>query len=152
MGIQFSDEEEAAFLATMHTGIVTTVRSDGWPITLPVWFVFVNGAIYFSTPSRSKKVTRIAHDDRGCFLVEAGVAWADLHAVLWLGRFEVVEDGPELDIVGAAIDSKYGSFRSAPAALPDATKKHYGRRSVVYRLRPTERKITWDNRKIRSRE
>ena len=120
----------------MHTGIVTTVRRDGWPISLPVWFAYVDGAIYMRTPARSKKVARVRHDDRACFLVEAGEAWAELHAVLWLGRLVEVTDDDVRERAGAAITAKYAGFSMVRAKMPDATKQHYGTRDVMYELRP----------------
>jgi len=150
MGIQFTDEEEREFLTTMHTGVVTTLRRDGWPISLPVWFAYVDGAIYMRTPAKSKKVARVRHDDRACFLVESGEAWAELHAVLWLGRLVEVTDDDVRDRVGAMITAKYAGFRTVRAKMPDATKQHYGTRDVMYELRPTERRLTWDNRKLRT--
>ena len=150
MGIQFTEDEEREFLTTMHTGVVTTLRRDGWPISLPVWFAYVDGAIYFRTPAKSKKVARVRQDDRACFLVEAGEAWAELHAVLWLGRVVEVSDGDVRDRVGAAITAKYAGFSMVRATVPDATKQHYGTRDVMYELRPAERRLTWDNRKLRT--
>jgi len=150
MGIQFTDDEEREFLTAMHTGVVTTLRRDGWPISLPVWFAYVDGAIYLRTPAKSKKVARVRHDDRACFLVEAGEAWAELHAVLWLGRLVEVADDDIRDRVGATITAKYADFSTVRAKMPDATKQHYGTRDVMYELRPTERRLTWDNRKLRT--
>jgi hypothetical protein len=150
MGIQFTDDEEREFLTAMHTGVVTTLRRDGWPISLPVWFAYVDGAIYLRTPAKSKKVTRVHHDDRACFLVEAGEAWTELHAVLWLGRLVEVTDDDVSERVGAAITAKYVGFSMVRAKMPDATKQHYGTRDVMYELRATERRVTWDNRKLRA--
>jgi hypothetical protein len=150
MGIQFTDQEEREFLTTMHAGVVTTLRRDGWPISLPVWFAYVDGAIYVRTPAKSKKVARVRQDDRVCFLVEAGEAWAELHAVLWLGRLVEVTDDDVRDRVGSVIDAKYVGFSMVRAKMPDATKQHYGTREVMYELRPTERRLTWDNRKLRT--
>lgn len=151
MGIQFTDDEERLFLSTMHTGIVTTLRQDGWPISLPVWFAHLDGAIYLRTPARSKKVVRVRNDDRACFLVEAGEAWAELHAVVWLGRLIEVTDELERERAGSTITAKYAAFSMAPAKMPEASRQHYGRSDVMYQMRPDERRLTWDNRKLRTR-
>lgn len=150
MGIQFSDDEEREFLSTAHTGIVTTLRKDGWPISLPVWFVHLGGAIYLRTPARSKKVARVRNDDRACFLVEAGEAWKELRAVMWLGRLTDVTDEALRECVGSAFTAKYSAFSMVRSKVPDATKQHYGREDALYELRPDERRLTWDNRKLRS--
>ena len=41
MGVRLSEEEAWAELATAHTGILTTLRRDGRPVSLPVWLVAV---------------------------------------------------------------------------------------------------------------
>ena len=148
MSIRFTEQEERDFLTAAHTGIVTTVRRDGWPISLPTWFVYVDGAIYFRTPTKSKKVARARHDSRACFLVEAGQAWAGLHAVLWLGRLTEVTDEPLRDRVGAALRDKYSDARVAQKDMPAGTQKAYGTSDVLFELRPDERRLSWDNRKI----
>ena len=39
MSIRLSEEEAWAELDRAHTGIFTTLQRDGWPISLPMWFV-----------------------------------------------------------------------------------------------------------------
>ena len=50
------------------------------------------------------------------------------------------------------LEEKYAAFRTATAALPDATRQHYGGRAVVLELVPTEPPVTWDNAKLELRE
>ena len=38
MGVRLDDDEAWAELDAAHTGILTTLRRDGWPVSLPVWF------------------------------------------------------------------------------------------------------------------
>ena len=45
MSLRLDTDEAWAFLAAGHTGILTSLRSDGWPVSLPVWFVAFDGAI-----------------------------------------------------------------------------------------------------------
>ena len=144
MSVRLSEAEVADFLATAHTGVLTTLRADGWPVSLPVWFVVVDGAIHVRTPARSKKVQRVRHDDRVSFVVESGLRWDELKAVVVTGRASVVDDD-----VAAAFDAKYGAYRADRSTLPDATKRHYGGDATVLRIDPVQDLITWDNSKIR---
>jgi hypothetical protein len=148
MGIRLSDDELWAELEAAHTGIFTTLRSDGWPVPLPVWFVALDRRIHVSTPGRSKKVTRIRQDPRGSFLVERGERWVDLCAVMLPVTAEELAPGEELDRVKAAMDAKYADFRPPPSALPGATKEAYSG-MVVLRLEPAGPALTWDNARIR---
>ena len=86
MGIQLNPDEMNEFLEKGHTGILTTLRRDGFPVTLPTFFVAHEGRIYFASPSKTKKMARIKHDPRASFLVEAGLAWAEFKAVMLYGR------------------------------------------------------------------
>lgn len=148
MGIRLTDEEAWEFIADAHTSIFTTLRRDGWPVTLPLWHVVHEGAIYVGTPERSKKVTRVRHDDRGCLLVERGEAWVELAAVEVPVRATVLEPGDETARVGELFDAKYAAFRPEQARMPDATKKHYAGQ-VLIRLDPAGKFLTWDNSRLR---
>ena len=63
---RLTDDEIWEYVASAHTGIMTTLRRDGMPIAMPLWFAAVDRAIYVHT--RGKKLTRMAHDPRASFL------------------------------------------------------------------------------------
>jgi hypothetical protein len=148
VGIRLSDDELWAEMERAHTGIYTTLRRDGWPISLPTWFVAVDRQIYLSTPGRSKKVARIAHDRRGSFLVERGERWAELCAVMLPVIGEVLDPGEERDGALAALSRKYRDYRTRSSAMPRATRGVYSG-PLVIRLRPAGPALTWDNARIR---
>ena len=147
MSVRLSPDEAWDVLSTSHTGILTTLRRDGAPVTLPVWFVVLDRTICFAAPSRTKKVARIRNDGRGSFLVESGARWAELRAVHVNGTIEVVDDEATMARIDDALDAKYASFRTASSALPDATRQHYAGRTF-FRLVPDGRILSWDNRRI----
>jgi general stress protein 26 len=146
-GVRLSADEAWAVLEGAHTGIFTTLRHDGMPISLPVWFVALDGTICLATPSRTKKLARLRHDSRAAFLVESGERWAELQAVHLTGRVEFVEDRDSVDRIEAALDAKYAPFRTAREAMPDRTQQHYAQRSFL-RFFPDERILSWDNRRL----
>src|SRR5262249_19765720 len=107
-----------------HTGILTTLRRDGNPIALPLWFVCLDRKIY--AQSRGKKLARIAHDSRASFLVESGYRWAELKAVHLIGTAAIVDlDDGLSDRFRAEMARKYASARSAPTDMPKETANHY---------------------------
>jgi PPOX class probable F420-dependent enzyme len=138
-----------AFLDQSHTGILTTLRSDGWPLALPVWFVCHKERVYVRTPERSRKVARVRRDARVCFTVETGLAWADLKAVVLTGRGHVLAEGGEKELALSAIADKYESFGVPTDKVPDATIRHYATPPSVIRIDPDDQYISWDNRKLR---
>jgi hypothetical protein len=145
--VRLTPDEAWAVLDRAHTGIFTTLRADGWPITLPVWFVTLDRRVYLST--RGKKVSRVRRDERCSFLVESGEGWAELRAVHLTGVARVVEDDPALQQrVADAVDAKYRDFRPARRQMADDTRQFYERqaRSII-ELIPDERILSWDNRR-----
>ena len=147
MSIRLTPEEAWDVLERAHTGILTTLKADGSPVTLPIWFAVLDRAICFSAPSRTKKVARIRHDPRASFLVESGERWAELQAVHLSGVVERVDDEAEMARIDKALDVKYAAFRTARGDMPDATRAYYTGRTF-FRLVPGPRVLTWDNRRI----
>jgi hypothetical protein len=143
-----TDQEIWAFLTEGHTGILTTLRRDGYPIALPIWYAVVDGRIFVVT--RGKKMARVAKDSRCSFLVETGERWAELRAVHLVCEGRIIE--PD-DALGAAIraemNRKYAAARTAAKAMSDETREHYASSgSAVIELVPLERILNWDNRKL----
>lgn len=144
--IRMTDDEAWAFVTDAHTGIFTTLRRDGYPIALPVWFAALDERIYVST--RGKKVTRAQNDARCSFLVEAGERWAALQAVHLSCDAHVLDEvADELQQrISEEMERKYARYRTPTAAMPSATRKHYTRSAgAVIELRPHQRILSWDN-------
>jgi PPOX class probable F420-dependent enzyme len=145
--LRLTPEEAWQFLASAHTGILTTLRRDGWPVTLPVWFVVLDRTVCFAAPSRTRKVARLRNDSRASFLVETGEQWAQLQAVHVQGHVEVVDGEPEMAHIDEALTDKYAAFRTDRSAMPAATQQHYAGRTF-FRLRPEGKVLSWDNRRL----
>jgi PPOX class probable F420-dependent enzyme len=145
--IRLTTEEAWAELANAPTGILTTLRRDGSPITLPVWFVVVDRTIGLSTPSGTKKVARVRHDPRASFLVESGRKWSELRAVHLTGRVEIVEDPAVIARIEDGIAVKYAGAQTSSAAMPEAARARYAHQAFL-RLIPDEKILTWDNARM----
>jgi len=147
-GVRLSPDEAWATIEASHTGIFTTLRRDGVPISLPVWFVVLDRTICMTTPAVTKKVARVRHDARASFLIESGELWRELKAVHLTGRAEIVDDPELAERARAASEVKYGPFRTAPSNMPDATRKHYSVPGALIRFVPDERIVSWDNARL----
>jgi PPOX class probable F420-dependent enzyme len=147
VSVRLTSDEAWDVLAAAHTGILTTLRSDGVPITLPVWFVVLDRTICLSAPSATKKLARIRNDPRASFLVESGERWIDLEAVHLTGRVEVVDDEELSARIETALDDKYVPFRSDRADMPEATQRHYSGVTFL-RFVPDERILSWRNSRL----
>jgi PPOX class probable F420-dependent enzyme len=143
-----SRAEAWAELERAHTGILTTLRADGTPIALPVWFVTFDEKVYVRAPGHTKKLQRVRRDPRVSFLVESGERWAELRAVHLTGRARIVDDPQLADRVVTALDEKYAAYRSQRADMPAATQEYYAVPPEVIEIVPDERMLTWDNARL----
>ena len=125
MGIRLSRDEAWDVLQRTHTGILTTLRVDGSPITLPVWFVPLDHTICFSTPHGTKKISRLRRDPRASFLVESGLYWVELKAVHLTGLIEEVQDGASRGRIEEALSEKYDPFKTARQKMPESARETY---------------------------
>lgn len=148
--IRLTEDEAWAEIAAAHTGILTTLRRDGMPIALPVWFVADDRTVAVRTPAATKKIARVRNDPRASFLVESGERWVDLRAVHLTGHLEFVSDESAIRRIEEAIDAKYAAFRPPSAGLPAATQRLYAS-SLYLRFVPEGKVLTWDNARITRR-
>jgi nitroimidazol reductase NimA-like FMN-containing flavoprotein (pyridoxamine 5'-phosphate oxidase superfamily) len=146
MGISLTDDEAWAFLSEGHTGILSTMRADGYPISLPVWFVIDDNVIYTRTPATASKLKRIQRNPRASFLVEHGLYWRELRAVVVSVDARILEDDADASKVFDLMNFKYEAFRMEN--LPDASKRHYSK-SIAIALVPNGPFVTWDNSRLR---
>jgi PPOX class probable F420-dependent enzyme len=124
-GIRLSVDEAWDTLDRAHTGILTTLRGDGVPISLPVWFVVLDRRIYVSGPAHTKKFARIDRDPRVSFLVESGERWIELLGVHLTGTVRIVDDVQLLERVATALADKYDPFRTPRDQMPNETRSRY---------------------------
>ncbi|HME78934.1 MAG TPA: pyridoxamine 5'-phosphate oxidase family protein [Mycobacterium sp.] len=147
MTIRLTSDEAWEAVGAAHTGILTTLRRDGMPIALPVWFVVDDRSIALMTPAGTKKIARIRHDPRASFLVESGERYTELRGVHLTGRVELVEDHAAISGIEAAVNAKYAGFRPPTASLPAAAQAYYASQ-VFLRFLPDSRILTWDNARL----
>jgi nitroimidazol reductase NimA-like FMN-containing flavoprotein (pyridoxamine 5'-phosphate oxidase superfamily) len=147
---RMTPDEVEEYLRDGHTGILTTLRRDGVPIAMPLWYAYLDGRVYAQT--RGRKLQRIRHDPRSSFLVETGDRWADLKAVHLTGVSDVVDLDDELSRrFREEIDRKYAGFTSR-SSMPKETAEFYAKAlSGVVRFTPDARVLNWDNTKLSAR-
>jgi nitroimidazol reductase NimA-like FMN-containing flavoprotein (pyridoxamine 5'-phosphate oxidase superfamily) len=148
MSVRLPVDEAWAVLEGSHTGILASLRRDGVPMALPIWFVVLDRRIYVSGPATAKRLARIRRDARVSFLVESGARWAELRAVHLTGRARIVTEPDLLERVAAALDAKYAAFRTPRTTMPDATRAHYEVPRATIEIVPDARIVSWDNARL----
>jgi hypothetical protein len=114
VAITLDDDELWRFLEEGHEGLFSTLRADGWPVTLPVWYVVVDRAVYLRTSPRTKKLARVRRDGRSSFAVSSGERWVELKAVVLTCEAVEVGPGSERDAVLGAFDEPGRAGRPPP--------------------------------------
>jgi len=148
-GVRLDVDEAWAVVEGSHTGIFASLRRDGMPIMLPVWFVVIDRRIYLRTGADSKKARRINHDPRASFLVESGERWAELRSVHFTGHIDRIEEqSPLIAQIDGLFEDKYASFRTSAAKMSEATRAYYARSRAFFEFTPDERILSWDNRRL----
>jgi PPOX class probable F420-dependent enzyme len=91
-------------LARAHDYWVATVRPDGRPHLMPVWAMWHEGALWFSSSNRSRKATNLAADSR-CTIATDDAA----EPVVVEGVAEVVVGAAALGQMLELENAKYGT-------------------------------------------
>ena len=144
--IRLTEAEAWEFLERSRVGVFTSLKQDGTPISLPVWFAPLEGRIYLHGPSNSKKFTRVRNNPRVSFVCESGERWVELTAVHLTGQARVLSDDNALEeSVAAAFDRRYAGLR--PTTMPQTARDHYRRFSVI-EIVPDARILSWDNGRL----
>ncbi len=140
-------EEEWAFVKDHYTMVLSTLDSYGFPHVAPVWYVVIDGKIYFRAQPYKKKVKNILNRPQVCGVVEDGEKYSELRGIMIQGLAKVVDnDKSRRKQVFSMLAEKYASLRDT-SRMPRLWQEKFGKEHrVVVELTPTNI-VSWDNRK-----
>jgi PPOX class probable F420-dependent enzyme len=84
-------------LARPNPAVMATLRSDGYPVTVPTWYVFENDRVLVSLDESRKRLDHLRRDPRVSLTVFDGENWYT-HVGL-IGRVDELADDTGLDDV-----------------------------------------------------
>lgn len=152
--ISLTPDEIDDFLAAEMTLIVTTIGRDGHPHTAPMWYLIDDGRIVFRSFTKSQKIVNLRRDPRITVLIERGIAYAELQAVMIRGTARLIDGNEDpdylLDLYGR-LAARYPMVGPEPVAMdPEAVEQAFGRfasknTAVVVEQ---ERITSWDHTKL----
>lgn len=152
--ITFTPEELDAFLGEETTLIVTTIGKDGHPHTAPMWFFLDEGRIVFRSFTKSQKIVNLRRDPRITVLVERGVAYSELQAVMIKGAARLIDGAEDPDYVLETyrrLAARYPMLGPEPVDLdPEALEQAFGRfatKNTAVIVEP-EQVTSWDYTKL----
>jgi len=146
--------EREAFLESGTTLIVTSLGKNGHPHSAPMWYFVDDGKVVFRSFSKSQKIVNLRRDPRITVLVERGVAYAELQAVMIEGTARLVDgaDDPAFLLESyRRLAARYPMVGPDPVDLaPDALEAAFGRfapKNTAVVVEP-RRVVSWDHRKL----
>lgn len=95
-----------AFLATRQVVLLATVRPDGAPLAMPMWFVHDPAAIVMLSVESTQKVRNLRRDPRACVVAEAGTR-GDIRGLTVEGRATFLADSDERRALVDRFHAKY---------------------------------------------
>jgi hypothetical protein len=142
--IALSDAERDEFLAAARTCRLASVGPSG-PHVSPLWFVWLDGAMWMQSLTRSQRWADLTRDPRVAVVVDDGEEYTELRGVELRGEVATVgeiprtgaEDIPELTTVETAFAAKYLG----------GNQFGYDGKHAWLRLSPSKI-VSWDFRKI----
>jgi PPOX class probable F420-dependent enzyme len=141
--IAMTPEEVDDFLAQERTCRVATVNGDGSPHVSPLWFVWIDGALWLNSVVKSQRWVNLQRDPRISVIVDGGEAFTELRGVEMIGEASPVADVPRSatpDESVRAVEEHYGQKYLAGPFVADGAH-------AWVRLVPTK-VVSWDFRKM----
>ncbi|MBI1845963.1 MAG: pyridoxamine 5'-phosphate oxidase family protein [Candidatus Rokubacteria bacterium] len=104
--MRLADPQIQAFLATKDVVVLATVRPDGGPLAMPMWFVHDAEAVTMLSVNGLAKIANMQRDPRVCVVAEAGTR-GDVRGVTVVGRAAFLADSPERRALVERFHAKY---------------------------------------------
>jgi PPOX class probable F420-dependent enzyme len=94
------------FLATKEIAVLATLRPDGAPLAMPMWFLHDPGSLTMISVDGLQKVRNLRRDPRVCVVVEAADS-AGIRGVTIQGTAEFLSDGADRRALATRFLEKY---------------------------------------------
>lgn len=148
--IAMVEDEIVDFIGQRWIVVLATLKSDGRPHLVPMWFGHDGPLIEVWSYGRSQKTLNLRRDPRATLLLETGTEYGELRGVSLECDVEVLEAPEDVERIGMRLAERYSG--AAPSGLAPGEEARTALRAraakrVRLRFTPT-RTITWDHRKL----
>jgi PPOX class probable F420-dependent enzyme len=134
-----------AFLREPLLARAATVRPDGSPHIVPVWFEWDGELVRFESQANSRKVKNLRKNPRMSVLIDVTHGGFEYRAVILEGTAEIIDDRESVVPIVQRIFLRY--LGEEGIAAPTPQRLIFGGETIVVQLTPS-RVITWDNTRI----
>jgi PPOX class probable F420-dependent enzyme len=101
--VKLTDEELEEFLTSNMKVQVATNGPDGQPHLTTLFYVMVDGQMFFWTYGKSQKILNLRRDPRITCLVEDGTDYFELRGATIFGKARLIEDYDQLVDLGGRV-------------------------------------------------
>src|SRR5262249_24450457 len=129
--IQFSPEEQAAFLRERRKAALATIDKDGFPHVVAMNFFVKDGAFCMTSYAKAQKVVNIRRNPKDGLMIEPRDAYSELRGIMVRGHCEIVEGAEAVHSAVADMARARGTTTQRPRAAADSAPKR-----VVLRVIP----------------
>ena len=144
--VRMTDEELTDFLETNMKVQVGTIGPDGRPHLTTLFYVLVDGQIFFWTYGKSQKIQNLRRDPRVTCLVEDGEDYFELRGATVFGKARLLEDYDQLVDLGGRVARRMAGGADL-GELGEQIVAQQARKRVGVVVEP-DRIATWDHRKM----
>ena len=144
--VRMTDEELADFLDANMKVQVATIGPDGTPHLTTLFYVMVDGRMFFWTYGRSQKIQNLRRDARITCLVEDGEDYFELRGATITGKAELLEDREQLEDLGGRVARRMAGGVDLGDFGAQIVAKQAEKRVGVF-VDPVKI-ATWDHRKM----
>jgi nitroimidazol reductase NimA-like FMN-containing flavoprotein (pyridoxamine 5'-phosphate oxidase superfamily) len=140
LDLSLSPSELDAFLRAQRTARVATVDAAGEPQVVPLWFVWMDGALFLNSTRGNVTVRNALAPAAGAAaVIDDGASYEELRGVVLRGRVQEAGDDPRIADVDAEWSRKYLGGNPTPYVR--------WRNRLWLRLTP-DHVSSWDFRRI----
>jgi general stress protein 26 len=115
---------------------VATILQTGHPHVVPLWFVWLDDAIYASSRQHSQVRRNVARDPRVAIQIDIGRAWTELAGILLHGAAELL--GPEHPSAKRALSAWFDKYREELAGRGFAAYTERVQQPMLLRVAPDD--------------
>ncbi|MFL6109286.1 MAG: pyridoxamine 5'-phosphate oxidase family protein [Marmoricola sp.] len=144
--VKLTDEELTEFLDTNMKVQVATNGPDGHPHLATLFYVMVEGQMFFWTYGKSQKILNLRRDPRITALVEDGTDYFELRGATIFGRARLIEDYDELVDLGGRVAKVMANGQDL-GEFGDQIVQQQARKRVGVIVEP-DKIASWDHRKM----
>jgi len=102
-----SPESMDAFLEGAHIARLATVRPDGRPHVVPVWYLWQDGALYIESSRESQKRKNLEHNRNVAVTIDEFIGGLQYQFVIMEGAVELIDDLEAAREIAARIYVRY---------------------------------------------